>query len=627
MSSEQTFDITPKILYLTKNPESIRRQLSGQTLTNPPKSEDLADNISTDAIIRTREGIGSAEPARLGHHVLRGVLGGVIGEDDVVRNNFSVVVAGKSFGRGSSREQAQLALLGAGIKMVISQSAERIFTENCINYGLPLLQIDSPDVQAFLEHGVPIPKESYLKTLMPVSRRVQEYGNLMAFTKARLSGTEIWQNESAGSRPMTAIEKIIAQHAGIPFVEPGQEMIVRIDRGYAYELQTVVMQSILAENNMEEFSVLNPDHFFFFEDHLALMQRPVADVLRQIQRDLVNKYSLRLFDINHPEGIEGICHSVMERYITPGMIVLGNDSHTGSLGVTGAYALSKGPYNMAAALFSGEAICTVPETIRLNLVGNLNSGVSAKDVITYIISDSRFRRDLIGSHRVFEFGGDGLASIPFDGQFALANMTTEGQGATAFVEPNAQTTTWLEKIHPSWHGNLDSLKSDPNAEFAYTIDVDLDKIEAMVSLPGDSQNAVPLSSLSERVKIDVAYSGSCTSGRLSNLAEVAIILSGRKVNPNVQLFVQASTQEIFRQASQRGYIQAIQEAGAIILPPGCGACMNAGPGTTTEGQTSVMDTNRNYDKRTGDGRAYLSNSRVVAASAIKGYLCLPEELL
>jgi len=627
---------TRRVLYLTKDSDLILQQLADKRI-RPPQPDELMDHISTDEIIPSRAGMQFSDPENLGNYLLTGLRGGPIKPGDI-KGKFDVIVAGNSFGRGSSREHAQLALKGAGIEVVIAKSFERIFKENCHNYGIHNLPLTNPIAQEFLA-GKTVSDEQLIADLAPITKEIVARGGILPFTRARLEGKIELPEIKTQARPMTMAEKIIARNAKqglglgqvglVNFVKPGDQVFVRIDSAYAYELQTIIAQEVL-EKEFPTNPPVHPQRFILFEDHLALMEdHPIAARHRTSQRQFAQKYGISTYAIKE-EGVEGICHTVMlEKHVRPGNLVLGNDSHTCTLGAANALAVAKGASDFAAALLTEDVLLTVPETIRFNLAGRLREGVTSKDLMLYILSLPQIRGELLGSHRVFEFGGEALDYIPFDDQTVLTNMAVEGQGFTGIIEPNEELLKFLVRQHNLPREFIERLfvKSDPEAEYAHTFDIDLGSLEPMIALPSDPQNAIALSQLEDKPKIDFAYIGSCTGGKLKDLQEVAEILKGKKVATTTKLRIQASSQSVAREAERQGLFDIFKEAGAEVVKPGCGDCMGATKDAFEEKvQTVISDTNRNFPGRMGKGKkVYLANPQVVAASSVLGRIATPQE--
>jgi 3-isopropylmalate/(R)-2-methylmalate dehydratase large subunit len=641
----ETIRIEGRALYLTKDPSLIRAQIEGETLTNVAP-ENLRDFVSTDEIAPSGICMMSSDPEILGKHLLTGItdLGidektggpglGVIKPGEL-EGKFSVLVVGRSFGRGSSREHAQLALQGAGIQAVVAGSTERIFSENCRNYGILTIGRESSEAQRLLELGQVDTSKLFDNDL--VSGKIAASGGLMPFTRSRLENGFITPEVDTQERPMTIAEKIIANHArvngtrnGSLAVKPDDKLFVEVDKGYAYELQSDISQKVLEEVFGED-APLNPEGFYMFEDHLALMgeDNPIAVNHRNTQREFAERNNITLYPVTE-EGVEGICHTVMlEKHILPGDLVLGNDSHTCTGGAANALAIGKGASEFAAALVTRDVYVDVPETIRFNLKGRLADGVTSKDLMLHLLSRKEFKDELVGTGRVFEYGGEALDEMPFDDQIVLTNMSIEGLGFTGVIEPNKQMIGFLQKQHGLSTREIEErlVFPDEGAEYSHVFDVDLSDIERMIALDGDTQNGVPLSE-ARGIPVQLAYIGSCTGGKLKDLEEAAGVLEGKKIADGVRLKAQASSLSVLREARERGILQILEDSGAEIVLPGCGDCMGATEGARTSQDVVISDTNRNFPGRMGRNRVvYLGNPSVVAASAILGKIATPEEVL
>src|SRR3990167_896976 len=629
VENQETLKLTGRIFWLTHDPELIRAQIDGADfqVTDP---ELLYDRVSTDQIIPSRWCMSYFDEQNLGRYLLTGVEGIKPGD---IAGKFQVIDCGMSFGRGSSREHAQLALKGAGIKVVIARSVERLFRENCINHGIFVLDYDSFQAQKLLETGE-ITIAEIIEGESKLTGQIIKYGGLMPFTRARLEGKISSPEITTPERDMTIVERIFAQHAktregvGVIAVKPGDEAFVEIDSGYAYELQTVISQEVL-EKEFGDSAPVKPRRFFLFEDHLALMESddPVTIRHRDLQRAFAQKYGIAQYKVEE-EGVIAICHTEMlQHHVLPGELIPGNDSHTSTLGAANAFAVGKGASEFAAALITEDVQLKVPETIRINLSGEFLQGVTSKDLMLYILSLPKFKdKDkLIGSGRVFEFGGEALNSMPFDDQVVMTNMAVEGQGFTGIVEPNELLVDFMVNQHGLRRADVYEMLVYPDANPTYfdTLDINLGQIEKMVSLPGDTQNAIALAELGD-VEIQFAYIGSCAGGKMKDLREAAAVLKGRKIASGVRLNVQAASQKIYEQAQEEGLIEIFNEAGATFIKPGCGDCMGATKEAFEANETAISDSDRNFPGRMGKGRiVYLANPAVVAASAVAGKIIAP----
>lgn len=637
ITSPEEFQLNGRVLYLTEDPELIRRQLEGEDLSGIA-IEQLLTEVSTDEIAPNRVCLRYTghEENLLGNNLLTGLRGGVIKPGDIEAGGFEAIVAGPSFGRGSSRYHAQLALLEAGIKLLVAQP-ERIFEENAINAGINVVPPNSDAARQIL-NTKHISIEALRAHLSSVSKDIMSAGSLVNYLRHLEQSEFSYPQPDQAPRPMTMIEKMIAKKThmsnllvGVKYVQPGDVVIARPDEYYGYELQTTAVRESLKKEFGDDIPVKRREKAYFFNDHTALLNTPETQTQRKEQQLFADKYAIINFENDPETGAPAICHTKMlEDHALPGQLILGNDSHTCTLGALGAAAIGKGAADLAGALAFDKMVMRVPETIRINLTGKLQNGATMKDVMLKLGASEKLKTERIGSFRVLEFGGEALEDVPFDEQIKLTNIATELQGFTGIIEPNTQMFRYLNKMRGM---NLQEFSerivlSDENAQYFDTIDLDLSIVETMVATPGDTQNGVPLSEVAgQNIKIQEAYIGSCTHGTVEDLKQAAEVAEGRKIAEGVKFYIQASSIENLREAKAKGYIQTLIDAGAILLSIGCGACMNAGPGSTEEGETAIGALNRNYPGRTGKGKMYLSNASVATASAIAGYICGPDDLV
>ncbi len=629
-----------RVLYLTLDPDLIRHQLTGGQLMNVPE-DMLLDSISTDEIIPNRACLSwtGKEEGHLGRFLLTGLRGGAIKPGEIAAGNFQTVVAGPSFARGSSRIHAPLAFQDAGVNLIIAP-AERIFSENCTNLRIHLLDPQSNQGKRLL-NGESIPDEELLGLMSEQSANVMRSGSLLAYLDAVEEGKISVPEIKTESRPMTAVEKIIARKAltsgrtvGVKAVKPGDEVVAIPDLYYGYELQTNATIKALREQFGDETKVRQPDKIFLYNDHTALLTDDATATLRREQTKFASPLNITVYEANPISGAPAICHTdMLEHHALPGQLVLGNDSHTDTLGVLNNLAVGKGAIDLAGAIAYDKMIITVPETIRINLTGNLPEGITLKDFMMQFGARAELKTEGdrlgFGSGKVFEFGGDALDTIPVEEQMKLSNMSIELQGFTGILEPNRQIIAFLKEKRGMTEDEIGALfvGSDKDADYSRVYDIDLSTVETTVAEPGDTQNGKPLSEIREQnIPVDKAYIGSCTHGTVEDLRQAAEVLRGRKIANGVKLYVQASSIENLHEATRLGYMQELAEAGAEVLMIGCGACMNAGPGSVEEGEVGIFATNRNFPGRTGRGRTYLSNPAVAAASAVKGVICGPEDI-
>jgi len=627
----ETLKLTGRVLWLTKDPELIRAQIEGEDF-QVTDSDMLLDWANTDQLIPSYACMQYSDSENLGRFLCTGYEG--IEKDEISNSDSQALVLGESAGRGSSREHLQLALRGAGIRVVIAKSFERIFWENCRNWCIPCLPFES-EVSQKLIRGDTVSWEEILLGYDKLSQDILNFGGLLPYTKARLEGKVSLPVVATALRPMTIVERIIARNTrvtgesdGVAAVKPGDVLVAKVDKKYAYELQTIISQKVLEETFGKEAPVKN-DNTWLFEDHLALMPPdiPITTRHRDAQRAFAQKYQIAEYRAGR-DGVEGICHTVMlEKHVLPGELGLGNDSHTCHLGVTNALAVAKGASELAAALLTGDIPLEVPETIRVVLKGKLKPGLTTTDGMLHIISRQDFK-DGIASGRVLQFGGQALDDIDVDEQATFTNMSIEGQAFTGIVEPNEKLVEFMIKKHKLDRETVENLFVYPDEGAVYfdEIEIDLDDVQRMVSLPGDTQNAVPLQEV-EGTKIDFFYIGSCKQGNLESLRKAAMILKGRRIAEGVRMQVQANTRWVEETLRAEGIFDIYEQAGVEVIARGCGPCMGATTDANERKETVLSATDRNFANRMGKNRTvYLAGVEVVAASAVLGYIAAPEDI-
>jgi 3-isopropylmalate/(R)-2-methylmalate dehydratase large subunit len=397
-------------------------------------------------------------------------------------------------------------------------------------------------------------------------------------------------------------------------------------------------------------SLLDPASIVVFEDHTSYVAQspthvrnglvPNVVAMCRAQREFVEQYGLRSHrtltedEAARDDGsnVAGISHAmVAEHYALPGQIVVGTDSHTPHSGALGCIAFGVGTTDMANAFVTGAVRLTVPQTLRVQLDGRLQAGVTAKDVVLHLLALPAIRAGA-GVGKVFEFGGAVVRSFATDERATLTNMTAELGGFTGIVEPDEETERFLKERRNVEFVVEPWMRSDEGAQYADTIRVDCSALTPMIARPGDPGNGVPLGDLQDRVRIDIAYGGSCTAGKREDFDHYHDVLSwaaqrGLRVAPGVELFLQFGTTAVRDYCIARGYVETFDRVGARILQPSCGACANCGPGSSTQAeQITVSAINRNFPGRSGPGKVWLASPPTVAASAIAGELVSFEEL-
>jgi 3-isopropylmalate/(R)-2-methylmalate dehydratase large subunit len=664
MTSERRPDhikFSGRILFLTEDTNLIRQQLEANSAAAYELESALAErlqndnlplmsNISTDEI--TPGWVCFYYDETLGQFVYVGMREGAVQKDEVKKGDFAVVVSGLSKGCGSSRETAPYAEKAAGIQLVIAKSIEKIYGQNSQNIGL----LTSTDFSLIdrIRRGEEIPLPEFTKGLDPISQDIVTYGGLFNYNKARLSGKISPPAITTTKRPMTIVEKIIARHAfvtagkvGVEAVKPGDALFAVADVRFSHEYVTPMAESLFKQALGNDARVSEPESVFAFRDHLTFLGRVMSPKHREMgllekaqglattQESFTSSQKIKLYGENPEGGSEAICHNaVVEDLALPGQIVIGTDSHTCMAGVLGCFAFGVGSTDMANAWYTKDIRIRVPETVRYVLKGKKRSDVAAKDVMLHILA-SEYMKTSKGIGKVLEFTGEDLKNWPMDERATLTNMAVEAGGTTGIIEPDEATLDYIVRTR-----GLDAEEirkgftfSDEDAEYAASFEIDLDEITPMVATPGDPRNGIPIHDLTEEVRIDAAYGGSCTGGKMADMDMYAEVLknalaAGKRVAEGVHLYIQFGSQRIKQYARQRGYIEIFERAGAELIDPSCGACINAGPGASPSAETvTVSAQNRNFPGRSGPGKLYLASPYVVAASAIEGRIVEPLEFL
>jgi 3-isopropylmalate/(R)-2-methylmalate dehydratase large subunit len=645
---EPTVSLTPgkRVLFLTRDPDLIRRQLAGtlDLRMEDLRVEDLMDDINTDAMTPAWACF-DYRPEDIARNAYAGIT--IEGERlfpmDALRDgNFEAIVSGFRKGVGSSRETAVQAEKWSGIRIAIAASFAPIHARNNIAQGV--LMGDHAMLRR-LQKGERIPLEEFTSGHDVITQMVIEHGGLFPFTKAYARGEVQLPPPATPPRAMTLAEKILAAHTvGLPapvHLKPGDAVCVKVDGGYSHEFTTAQVHYFLEQEYGPAYRLADPGKFAVFEDHLIYADgvprmapfSPKIQVLRDLQRTFQRHSGV--LDYSAREGVSpGICHSVArERIIEPGDFIQATDSHTCMGGSNGALAYGVGATEYAALVLSGFTFVEVPESIRFELIGALPPGTSAKDVMLHILA--HHARQQLTLDRVMEFGGPGLRTLAPDERAVLANMATECSAKAGVVEVDEATLEWLAARRPGV--SVEALRAKvvtPDAGAAYAGGVhviDLSALRPMVATPGDVARGIPsdptngalIAELPE-VPIDIAYGGSCTAGKEADLDQYARVMAealaaGRRVKDGVEFFIQFGSEAVEQYARRRGYVDVFEKTGVKLIHPGCGACIGCGPGVSSgREQVTVSAINRNYQNRSGPGQLYLASPFTVAASAVAG---------
>ncbi|HEY8131048.1 MAG TPA: aconitase family protein [Thermoanaerobaculia bacterium] len=636
--------LTPgkRVLFLTKDPELIRKQLRGELdlQMKDLRVEDLLDDINTDAMTPAWVCFDH-KPEDLARNAYAGLIVDgkrLFEQDALINGNFEVIVSGYRKGVGSSRETATQAEVWSGIRIAVAASFAPIHADNNINQGL--LMADH-QMLIRLQAGEGIPLEEFTRGHDPITQLVIKEGGLFPFAKA-LDQIKL-PVPNTPRRPMTMGEKILARHArgDVKYVKPGDAVVVDVDGGYTHEFTTAQVHYFLEQEYGPDYAIKNPQKFAVFEDHLIYADDvprmrpflPKIDVLRKLQHDFQHHTSCR--DFSAKDDISpGICHEVAREFIVdPGDFIQATDSHTCMGGVNNALAWGVGTTEYANLVHSGFTMVEVSESIRFELIGQLQENVTAKDVMLYILLE--YAKPQMTLDRIIEFTGPGVRWLSMDERATLANMATECSARTAIVEADEKTFEWIAAMRPGT--DIDTLRArtvsaDPDAQYAGGVHtIDLSKIRPMVAHPGDPDHGIPSDPTNGAyidkigdVKIDIAYAGSCTAGKIDDLLfyhQVAkeAVDAGLKVADGVKFLIQFGSQAVEKFARDNGLVDTFERAGATVLNPGCGACIGCGPGVSENtDQVTVSAINRNYKGRSGPGKLWLASPLSVAASAFTG---------
>jgi 3-isopropylmalate/(R)-2-methylmalate dehydratase large subunit len=644
-----------RVLFLVDDPALVRRQLEGEDLSWPVDAS-LRDDISTDEI--TPAYICYYYDETLGEFPYLGLKAGEefpIGRGSVKGGGFVCSVSGKRRGKGSSREQSPYAEMIAGVRLVIAESIERIYRENCQNLGV-LTSTDFGLIER-LRGGEEIPLSVFTEGEGEITRGIIEFGGLFQYNVARLQGKVQVPAVTTGERPMTLAEKILARHwiadlaedeVGVRCVQCGDEGFVRTDIRFSHEYVTPMAAIFWRDYVGEDEKIVDPASVFFFRDHLTFLEiamteerkaqglLDVALELKAKQEKFAAEQGVTLYG-ELPRlgrmavrGSEAICHSkILEQHALPGHLIIGTDSHTPHAGAVGAVAFGVGTTAIFNSWLTKDVRIKVPPSVLIRVSGEKPDNVTAKDFMLQILKHPYVKNgNAIG--KIVEYAGEAVEALSVDERATMTNMAAEVGAFTGIVRPDEKVVGFLARergMDPAeTRPLLEGLYSDEGAEYETIIEIDAAGLEPMIALPGDPGNGLSIAELGGPVKIDIAYAGSCTAGKKSDMdMYVAVFKSalegGLKVHADVQCFIQVGSQEVKRYCEERGYLDVFEQVGAQFIEPSCGACINAGPGVSYDRETvTVSAINRNFPGRSGPGQLYLASPYTTAASAVAGYI-------
>jgi len=658
-----------RILFLTEDPELIKRQLAGEDLSwdnkNPANNPKLRDDISTDEITPAHYCFYFDET--LGEIPYLGLKCGdvlPIGRSAVKKGGFVCAVSGKRRGKGSSREQSPYAEMCAGIQLVIAENIERIYKQNCQNLGL--LTSTNFSLIDKVRAGEEIPLAEFTNGEDEITRQVIEYGGLFPFNVARLQKKVFLPPIKTAKRPMTVAEKIFARHmldaqenggTGVParpaeqssarelagYVKPGDTGFARADLRFSHEYVTPMAAIFFERYVGKDAKVNDPSSILFFRDHLTFLDEVISEEKKKLglldlatqlklkQQDFAAKQGIKLHgELKDRKGSEGICHSiVLESYALPGQLNIGSDSHTPHVGAIGCVAFGIGTTDVFNSWITKDVRVKVPESVKITIRGRKHPNVTAKDFILKILSLDYVRSGKALA-KVMEYAGEAIEELSVDERATMTNMAAEIGGFTGIVAPDRKAVDFLVERRgmdrKQAESLIEGLYSDSGAEYAHTIELDAAEITPMVATPGDPGNGKYVRELNTPVPIELAYGGTCTAGKNEDMDMYARVLAdalkqGKRVADSVKFYIQFGSQETRDYCIRQGYLEIFQKAGAHVIEPSCGACINAGPGVTTRPEQVVISAqNRNFPGRSGPGQMYLASPLTVAASAVAGYI-------
>ncbi len=539
---------------------------------------------------------------------------------------------------------------------MIAENIERIYKENCQNLGI-LTTTDFSLIER-LRRGEEIPLSAFTEGEGDITRGIIEYGGLFQYNVARLQGIVRVPELATGPRPMTLGEKILARHwvrdlatdeVGVPQVQPGDEGFVRTDIRFSHEYVTPMASIFWRDLVGEEERIVDPDSVFFFRDHLTFLELAmteerkaeglldVALELKEKQEQFATRQGVKLYGelprlgrFGPVRGSEAICHSkILEQHALPGQLIIGSDSHTPHAGAIGAVAFGVGTTAIFNSWITKDVRLKVPPSVRVQVYGTKPRNVTAKDFMLQILRHPYVKNgNAIG--KIVEYAGDAVQQLDVDERATMTNMAAEVGAFTGIIQPDGKTLEFLARERGTdpdeARSLLEGLYSDAEAEYEEIIEVDAADLRPMVALPGDPGNGLFIEELGDPVKIDIAYAGSCTAGKKSDMDMYAAVFKdavdrGLRVHSDVECYIQCGSQDVKRYCEERGYVEIFERVGATFIEPSCGACINAGPGVSYDQETvTVSAINRNFPGRSGPGQLYLASPYTTAASAIAGYI-------
>ena len=425
---------------------------------------------------------------------------------------------------------------------------------------------------------------------------------------------------TAAIRPQTLAQKIVARAAGRDSVSPGEIVICRVDLAMIHDSGGPRRVKPILERL--GVSVWDPERVVVVSDHYVPAVDADSAAILKLTRDWVKDQAIRKF-----YDQQGICHVVLPERgnLTPGLFVVGGDSHSPTGGAFGSFMFGVGATDMAGVLATGETWLKMPETILMRWGGRLSDGVSAKDMMLHACT--RLGMDG-GDYQVVQYDGDGVRALSMTERLTLTNMAAELGAMTGLIAPDTVTAEYIAAAGGE-AADIDQWQADPDADYRAVHEFDAASLAPQVAAPHSPANAGDVASVADGKAIDQCYIGACTGAKLEDLHMAARVLKGRQIAANTRLMIAPASTRITAAAAADGTLATLTEAGAILLPSGCGACAGYGAGVLAEGERCMASTARNFQGRMGARSAtvFLGSPYTVAATAIAGQIADPRPFL
>ena len=421
---------------------------------------------------------------------------------------------------------------------------------------------------------------------------------------------------------MTLTEKILARHAGVDRVEPGQIVNVNVDLVLANDVTAAVAIGVL-RGIKGASAVFDPERIALVEDHFVPAKDAQSAKIAKVMKDFAIEQKITHF---YDVGRGGIEHVVLpeEGLVAPGEVIVGGDSHTCTYGALGAFATGMGSTDIAAAFALGEVWIKVPASIKIVYSGELSAMVFAKDVMLRTVGELGIDG---ATYHAVEYHGSTVDNLSITGRFTMANMAIEAGAKNGIFHADAKAIAWVQERTDR---KFVVERSDGDARYARTLTIDVGALEPQVACPHTPDNVHAISDVTrDDIPVDQVFIGSCTNGYLDDLRIAAKILDGKQIARNLRVIVNPGSQKVWMQAASEGILTTLAAAGCAVNTPGCGACFGGHMGTLGDGERAISTTNRNYVGRMGSPKSevYLASPATCAASALTGKITDPRALV